>query len=265
MNTGNAAEYCRQKAAAMGTSFYYSTLYCSAEIKCDLFALHAFANQLAEVITDCSDPGVARMKLGWWVEEVGRMIRGQARHPVTLELARVRDRFPDTDAVIMQLIRQHDLQINPEPPQTYADLMAFLGEGPGLLWKLSAQICGCRDPRTPGIISHLGSRFAWFQIMQDTRQQLRSYWPREELTGTVEDDAFYAFQIQRLTQELESGTGKLADVDQANQLPALIMARIITTACAEIARSGYRLQQEKIHLTPLRKLWIAWRTYRRHK
>lgn len=34
---------------------------------------------------------------------------------------------------------------------------------------------------------------------------------------------------------------------------------------AEIAEDGYRLLEQRIHLTPLRKLWLAWRLRRREK
>ena len=42
--------------------------------------------------------------------------------------------------------------------------------------------------------------------------------------------------------------------------PGLIMAAIYRTLLDEIERDGYRVLDRRIALTPLRKLWIAWKT-----
>ena len=41
------------------------------------------------------------------------------------------------------------------------------------------------------------------------------------------------------------------------------MAAIYRTLLDEIERDGYRVLDRRIALTPLRKLWIAWKTARR--
>ena len=45
--------------------------------------------------------------------------------------------------------------------------------------------------------------------------------------------------------------------------PGLVMAAIYRTLLHEIARDGYRVLDRSARLTPLRKLWIAWRPTRR--
>lgn len=259
-------DYCRQKAAAAGTNFYYSTLYSPVNIKHNLYALHAYAIELDELITECTDPGVARMKLGWWAEETQRLIDGQPRHPVTRLLVNVKEHFPEIEPALLQLIRYYEQHLNIEPPDNYQGLMDFLMEGPGLLWKLSARICNPHDTHTPDIIALLGCQFGWFQIIQNTHdnmQKNRNYWPRDEISGSP--DELYAFQIKRLLEELENGTKLIADIDRFTQLPALIMTEIISRTCEEIKRSGYRIDRERITLTPFRKLLIAWKTRRKNR
>jgi phytoene synthase len=56
----------------------------------------------------------------------------------------------------------------------------------------------------------------------------------------------------------------------AAQLPELtaaqragpIMAAIYRTLLNELARDGYRVLDRRTSLTPVRKLWIAWKTSR---
>ncbi len=39
------------------------------------------------------------------------------------------------------------------------------------------------------------------------------------------------------------------------------MAAIYRTLLDEIARDGYQVLKQRVALTPVRKLWIAWRTW----
>ena len=269
MSSNIPEEYCRQKAAIAGTSFYYSTLYYPKNIKRDLNAIHAFAVELEELLVECTDPGVTRMKLGWWVEETQRLIANQARHPVTRELCNLKERFPEAETVMLQLIRYHEQQVNLESPENYQVLMDFLRQGPGLIWKLTAKICGTQHSHVLDIASTLGCQFAWFNIIQNTPVNLkhnRNYWPKDELSNVTEvRKDFFAFQLQRLMKELDTGIEKLPDGDRTRQLHVLIMAQIISRTCDEIAKSGYQINTEKISLTPLRKFWIAWQIRRKNK
>ena len=43
------------------------------------------------------------------------------------------------------------------------------------------------------------------------------------------------------------------------------MAEIYQTLLDEIDADGFQVMQRRIHLTPLRKLWIAWKTARRER
>jgi phytoene synthase len=46
-----------------------------------------------------------------------------------------------------------------------------------------------------------------------------------------------------------------------SQRPGLIMAAIYRTLLDEIRRENFQVLHQRIALTPLRKLWIAWRTW----
>ncbi|HEY3486902.1 MAG TPA: hypothetical protein VGL10_02445, partial [Gammaproteobacteria bacterium] len=58
---------------------------------------------------------------------------------------------------------------------------------------------------------------------------------------------------------------KLPAADRYNQRSGIIMAAIYEKLLDEIEADGYRVLEQRISLTPLRKLWIAWRTARREK
>ena len=265
MKTDSTADYCRLKAAEPGTNFYYATLYYPPETRHKLFCIHAFANELAGILTECTDPGVARMKLAWWYDEVQRLYKKQPRHPVTKELLHSLTGMEGMGQFFTQLINFYDQQINFQQPQTYSELMEFLQAGQGLLWRYSADICTYRDPLTPDTISELGCQFSYFQILQNipfNEQGNRYYCPVEEANDANDNYGLYAVQVERMIRELGKITGKLPAVDRKPQQYAIILAKIISATCKEIAQSGFRLSEERVTLTPLRKFWIAWRTHR---
>jgi len=273
----SAQEYCRQKAAPPGSNFHYSTLYHPAPIRRSLFALHALAAEVSQVIEECSDPGVARMKLAWWHEEIGRMAAGQARHPAGQELQAVLDRYAVTRDHLHALVQHTEARLELRQPESYEALLAFLREGPGLLWRLSADICGYQSPATPAICGEIGCSLAVFELLHQLRRDIARgslFLPVDEMAdaglaagdlfepGGVNVRDFFALQIDRVGKGLEDCCTRLPSVDRRHQRHSLIMARLVIQTCREIARDGYRPAQHRVALTPLRKLWIAWRIKR---
>jgi phytoene synthase len=69
------------------------------------------------------------------------------------------------------------------------------------------------------------------------------------------------FQAERAQSYYDLAYAKLAPEDRANQRAGLIMAAIYRALLAEIRRDNYDVLEQRIALTPLRKLWIAWKTW----
>jgi phytoene synthase len=53
----------------------------------------------------------------------------------------------------------------------------------------------------------------------------------------------------------------LPAADRRAQRPGLIMAAIYRELLAEIEREGFKVLTQRTSLTPLRKLWLAWKTW----
>src|SRR5260221_14773619 len=82
-------QYCQQKAAQSGSSFYYSFLFLPPERRRAITALLAFCSEVGDVVDECTDVGVARVKLAWWRNEVASMYDGSPQHPVAQALVPV--------------------------------------------------------------------------------------------------------------------------------------------------------------------------------
>src|SRR5476649_1090544 len=79
-------EYCQQKAAQSGSSFYYSFLFLPPERRRAITALYAFCREVDDVVDEIEDPQLAGAKLAWWRHEIGNLASGNPQHPVTRAL-----------------------------------------------------------------------------------------------------------------------------------------------------------------------------------
>jgi phytoene synthase len=77
-------------------------------------------------------------------------------------------------------------------------------------------------------------------------------------------DAFRAlmqFEADRARSHYEEAFRALPATDRKAQRPGLIMAAIYRTLLREIKVDGCKVLTQRTALTPLRKLWIAWKTW----
>ncbi len=271
-------EYCQQKAAASGSSFYYSFLFLPQEQRRAITALYAFCREVDDVVDEVSETDAARMKLNWWRAELERLYSGAPQHPVARALAPAVERFELPREHLEALIAGMEMDLDHRGFATFEELAAYCYHAASVVGLLSAEIFGYEDARTRGYAHDLGMAFQLTNIVRDVREDAmrgRIYIPNEDLEAhgvrpgelaqpsTPEHvRALLEFQAARARRYYEQAFAQLPDVDRHAQRSGLVMARIYLTLLDEIARDGYRVLEHRVKLTPLRKLWIAWRTVR---
>jgi len=273
-------DYCQNKAAPPGSNFYYSILFYAQPLQQSLYTLHAFATEIGDIANECFDPGVARIKLHWWHEEIQRIYSEQARHPVGKALTSLLASHSINEDKLHQIVIHNEQKLENHQIHTYEDLNTILKHGPGLIWELTAELCGYQDQKTATFANNIGCLIATFEIIQNIHHDASRghiLLPNEEINSaglTLADfininhnktHDFFAAQIQRLLDQMSKIHTEFPTQDRYSQLCCLIMNRLITKTCREIEKDNFNLHQHKITLTPLRKLWIAWRTQRHAK
>jgi phytoene synthase len=144
---------------------------------------------------------------------------------------------------------------------------------------MSAEIFGYTNPATRQYAQDLGIAFQLTNIVRDVGEDARRgriYVPQSDLArhGVTAasvlqcqgGDAFrmlMANQVTRACDWYDRAFATLPPEDRAAQKPGLIMAAIYRALLDEIVRDNYDVLSHRIALTPLRKLWIAWKTARR--
>ena len=69
------------------------------------------------------------------------------------------------------------------------------------------------------------------------------------------------FQIERAESYYTQAFEALPTEDRRNQRPGFIMAAIYRALLEEIKDDACQVMRQRVSLTPIRKLWIGWRTW----
>jgi phytoene synthase len=272
-------QYCQNKAANSGSSFYYSFLFLPPEKRRAITALYAFCREVDDVVDECHDPGVARVKLAWWREEIERMFAGEPQHPVGQALAPAVREFSLAQEYFQEIIDGMEMDLEPVRYASFKDLALYCYRVASAVGLLSAEIFGYQDRHTLKYAHDLGIAFQLTNILRDVGEDARRgriYLPEDEMAahGVTVDDlrkgeltaplrALLAFQAQRARQYYQQAFAKLPEQDRFAQRSGLIMAAVYLTLLDRIESEGYPVLTRRVRLSPWRKLWIAWRTARR--
>ena len=270
-------EYCQQKAAASGSSFYYSFLFLPAERRRAITALYAFCREVDDVVDEGLEPEVAAAKLAWWRGEVAALFAGEPHHPVTRALEPHREAFGFSAARLNEIIDGMEMDLRQTRYLDWRGLETYCYRVASVVGLLAAGIFGYRDERTLEYAKNLGIAFQLTNIIRDVGEDARKnrvYLPVEDLSRfgvpaadilqARETPAFrslMAFQAERARGYYEKAMAALPAADRRAQRPGLIMAAIYRALLDEIQREGFRVLTQRTSLTPLRKFWLAWRTW----
>jgi 15-cis-phytoene synthase len=270
-------QYCEEKAAKSGSSFYYSFRFLPPERRRAITALYAFCREVDDIVDEVSDVNVARAKLGWWRAELGNLFDGTPQHPVSKALVPAVTQFGVDKGRLSEIIDGMEMDLTRNRYTDFAALKQYCHCAAGVVGQLSASIFGFTNPKTMEYAENLGLAFQLTNIIRDVGEDARRdrvYLPLEDLARfnvSVADllhakhtEAFsklMAFQTERAQSTYDTAFAALAPEDKRAQRPGLIMSAIYRTLLVEIERDGFKVLNQRTSLTPIRKLWIAWKTW----
>jgi len=269
--------YCQEKASSSGSSFYYSFMFLPPERRQAITALYAFCREVDDVVDECHDLQVAQTKLDWWRNEVRQVFGGQPQHPVGQALKDVIQRFPLPMEQLLEIIDGMQMDLTQTRYLDWKALNLYCYRVASVVGLLSAEIFGYTNRQTLKYAHDLGLAFQLTNIIRDVGEDARRgriYLPVDELQrfnvparqilDAKHSDNFrelMAFQAARARQLYDQAFAQLPAEDRKAQRPGLIMAAIYRTLLDEIEADGFLVLDRRTSLTPLRKIWIAGRTW----
>ena len=268
-------DYVQQKASASGSSFYYAFLFLPPQRRAAITAFYAFCREVDDVVDEVTDPGVAASKLAWWHNEVRQAFAGKPNHPVTQALMPLVGEFGIEEASLQSVIDGCEMDLTQTRYLDYPSLTRYCHLVAGVVGEVSAKIFGQTDAATTAYAHKLGQAFQLTNIIRDVGEDAlrgRIYLPvtelqqfdvkAHEILNRLDSDRFQAlmqFQAKRAHALYDEALAMLPTEDWKHQKPGLMMASIYRTLLREIETKKFPVLNQRVALTPLHKLWLAWK------
>jgi phytoene synthase len=271
-------EYCKEKAAASGSSFYYSFLFLPKAKRQAITALYAFCREVDDIADECKDVSVARIKLAWWRTEIAHLYAGKPQHPVSKALAEAINCYQLDEEHFLEIIDGMEMDLDQNRYADFKQLQLYCYRVASVVGLLSVQIFGFKNRKTLKYAHDLGMALQLTNIIRDVGEDARRnriYLPLDELKkfGVTEAQIFNSqgsdkikelleFQIERAETFYDRALRELPTDDRKTQRTGLMMAAIYRTLLREIkADNPTQVLNARISLPPLRKFWLAWKTF----
>jgi 15-cis-phytoene synthase len=221
---------------------------------------------------------VAHIRLQWWREEIDRLIAHKAQHPATRVLQAAAR--PDSDFKVLHEVALSAAQeLANATYETDAELNQYLRGGLGGLFTLAAQhLSNAATAQLFDAASQLGAFIRQVEITRDLRQDFhhgRLFLPLanldelnieyQALQSDEWPDSFVQLLKTRSKQQLAAyqtlRQGLLSSEKQALR-PLLVLSELHARMLQIIACNPALHLRQRVELSPIRKLWTAWRAAR---
>jgi phytoene synthase len=268
-------QYVQQKAVASGSSFYYAFLFLPAPRRAAITAFYAFCREVDDVVDTMTDAGVAATKLAWWNKEVTQAFAGQPTHPVLKALMPHTADYGIEARNLHAVIAGCQMDLEQTRYLDYANLQRYCHLVASEVGEVAAKIFGQTDAQTTQYAHTLGQALQLTNIIRDVGEDAmlgRIYLPVNELqqfevkahevlkrTYSHRFTALMRFQAQRAHSLYDEALALLPAQDRRAQKPGLMMASIYRTLLREIEADNFQVLHQRVRLTPVRKLWLAWK------
>lgn len=274
-------QYCKQKAAASGSSFYYSFLFLTKPKRQAIIALYAFCREVDDIADECKDTSVASIKLAWWRNEIANLYAGKPQHPVTKALAEAIHLYQLDQEHFLEIIDGMSMDLAQNRYADFKQLQLYCYRVASVVGLLSVQIFGFTNRKTLKYAHDLGIALQLTNIIRDVGEDARRnriYIPLadlEKFNVSVADilnsknsdkvRALLEYEIERAETFYDKALRALPNEDKKTQRTGLMMAAIYRTLLREIKADDPTLvMNARISLPPMRKFWLTLKTFMRN-
>jgi len=272
-------DYCQEKTIKSGSSFYYSFLFLDPEQRRAITAVYAFCRQVDDIVDDCRDVDIARVKLQWWRDSMLKTYQGEPQHPIQRALMQPIENMKLPLELFLEIIQGMEMDLQQTRYQTFDELQQYCFRVASTVGLLAVRIFGYKNDSVLKYAEKLGIAFQLTNILRDIKEDAargRIYIPQQELEKynisernileNYSSDAMsqlLSHQAERAQSYYDLAFSLLPESDRHSQQCGIIMAALYRRVLTKIETDTSVVINRRVSLSPIHKLWIAWSTYRR--
>ncbi|MEM7541499.1 MAG: squalene/phytoene synthase family protein [Pseudomonadota bacterium] len=256
---------------------YYATLYVQPQRRELVRAIAALRREIERIPPTCSDPGIAKIKLAWWQEEAEKLKLRQPRHEISIAITGLTEATQNIAIALEMLCGALDQALSGLDFATPEAVIDFVtGANRGFLQALSAAaVVGAElDPQIADISCRAEIVYALCNLRE--HRKLNSVWldtnslrnaglTRNEVIAIASSDRISALLTQRLKTDCQWLIERISELPRARRRQHHVLvslARMYSRTGEVVAREGAPVIEQRTEITPIEKLWLAWRTHR---
>ena len=256
---------------------YLADLTAPAEARPHLFALHAFAAEIARIPALVSQPTIGEIRLQWWRDALHGDAAG---HPVAAALKATIAAFSLPLAAFERLLEAHVFDLWHDPMPSLADLEGYAGDTSSSLVQLAAIVlAGGRDPGAAEAAGHAGVALTVtgrLRTLGRDAAERRLFLPadiaarhgldRDALFAGTVTPPLRAFLAEMRAVARRHLAAARAAVEQADRvvLPAFLPLALVEAELKRMENVADPLRDAG-SVSPLRRQFALWRAARRGK
>jgi len=274
-------QYCEEKTRGSGSSFFYAFLFLEENQRRAMLALYAFCREVDDIADETSEQSIAMQKILFWREELQRVFHATPQHPVGKELKWATEHFSLDEELFVEILDGMLMDISGKPMIKASDLSLYCYRVAGVVGLLSIEIFGYHSRQARDFATSLGEALQLTNILRDLKEDAaigRIYLPQEmRIRYKVTDQDFKEGNMSEGMKSLlqhyadkteeayDRAMQKLPDKDRKSLRPSLLMASIYHAQFRRLKAFELDSWQHSARISPLRKIWIAWRAWRYEK
>jgi len=261
---------------APDADFYYASLYCPPAERSRIRALRALHQEITAIPLAVSDRGVARVKLEWWRSEALRLAEGQSNHQLSRACLESGSTGGKLSAAVLALVAGLDRELAGHRLRDADEQLTWYDDSFGTYYALYAPMADAESPAAGDLARELGCRIeiadSLLRLKPLSRKQLYRF-PDAALaaTGCSWDDLatsantnglarFADREAERIILSLEDCVNAAPRTARRENRALVTLAWLTRATLQEMRADGCRVWLHRVELTPIRKLWCAFRT-----
>jgi len=263
------------------SSFSYSFLFLPRPKREAIYAVYALCRSVDDIADDPGDVAVKAERLKAWREEIDRCYAGRPTHAISIALRACLERYPIPQHYFTELLTGVEMDLTIARYATFADLTRYCYRVASVVGLICIEIFGYAQQGTKDYAVNLGLALQLTNILRDLKtdgRRGRIYLPQEDLErfGYREEDLLHCrytpafvplmrFEADRARDYFRRAQETLPPEDRKSMVAAEIMGRVYRETLEMIARTGYRVFEDRIGLSTATKIRLTLATWLKHR